>query len=1504
MLSINAVVDQQYDMFLTAKGTSINNEISIVNTYPAPWLQGSSIKQGTDLANTWAPSPANYGTGIVLPGLIETTEQYLEHLKNGTVAEVSKDLIGCFYQQEKLGDSSSVDALYPEQIANAWVGSSDNLYSFLVLNQRYPNANQQEALQARRGGNGNLYGAIAGASDTPARLINHYASDAAMEGLGRIVGFPFAGGPGVFPNPVMDLTGLSLAVLNRTESLFKEAYTVDQGTIIHGKLEYHVPTIRSLFEFTNDNAPGLQKLPLEVRNELETAYTQGFESNLTPITIYAQLSGIDNLEEVLDDANGHGTFLSSPNGAVPYDATIYTPNSTSPNFTTYKNYCESVGGYYPYAETVLGKKEIDNKVAIERFFLHADADITAFHNAAPGTSDYTTHLNNLVVGFRALMALSFDASPLWSSYGLGFSNAANPMIGKTYGELRNSPGLIQQFSGQEFQPQNIQLPSSCIRIGSAEPQGYTKEWPTNGWFDLMPTAIPQTPQDIASLTSESNYINAYDITVATTKKVYFPDDSLSSDTLTATSIISETLTGDDSVTSAGTTTTISSLPGLIHDAQILPNRFGTYISLGGGTDLVTGSPVTDVIRGPGHGVYHDSTFHGRLTVDAGAGDDVVAPGRGGSLIQLGTGKDSLIIDKGDLFGEANLLDFNGTDDHVFINQSFTIKPVDGVPNTVVITDPSTSETKTLRLTGSSQKVWNINRDFSRIIPTGEVYQSLKGGLDYVETHKWVLPMKNPKSFSADEYTITINPLPDVGSQPPDLSLYIGNQETVGKPDGYDIPINKNKSSGAWEANIDFSTLAHLSAVDAPEAIQFSLIPKDSASYGWRQIQVFISWDNGHVDTNTSDFSQIINTKNPTSLEHIKTKWMAFEEGTSGTFRVGYVGGLANLLLTNQWNTPVDIHGSPLAPRSNLKPIQITIDSNNPLTVELGPGSTNLSSRVTINDKIFSSWPEVRTFLQQPGLQTSHTIPTGLDSKYQTFSLSTDYKFVVNGGGLISGIETVEYYDTSHATLRSKSQTPYRYTNPFYMVDSDLLAISSVHSGADEFAVEVSSITAAWPARRGQGPVLLQDFNNISNVHHAHDGSLQLWTPNALFQEKFENSPVKIADYKQVGGWSDQTDGPKLASKGSYLIESFIHANDDSVKVQAKNFNAADITVLQGGIGNLVGFAYGFINGGIDESWVHNIYAHRLINDSSYNPWGLVSMRVGPSPYWLYDGVYGSSANESKEPVNVEALYVPQPTLAGIELNQVGNGAVLQISPTPRGFGPETSTLPLSTQTFNLTVSNINVYNDMYIVPKMAPSPNKVWLNGADNGGNGQITASEDSLHNWSWNPAVQFPLYKAASGGEVIVTSGAEINLNINSLSTVIDRPKLHRSSKIILRGKNGTMGPDPVTLTYSSLVGATVEDSVAGKTNTFVVSNVASGYVEKKRSDGSWVDVSTPPKTSNPRALLQLLQNRMITPSDEIRWVPGTANEGKASAEAFSLYGWDGVSTSVEASEIEVGVE
>ena len=39
-------------------------------------------------------------------------------------------------------------------------------------------------------------------------------------------------------------------------------------------------------------------------------------------------------------------------------------------------------------------------------------------------------------------------------------------------------------------------------------------------------------------------------------------------------------------------------------------------------------------------------------------------------------------------------------------------------------------------------------------------------------------------------------------------------------------------------------------------------------------------------------------------------------------------------------------------------------------------------------------------------------------------------------------------------------------------------------------------------------------------------------------------------YRQAGGWVDQADGPAIAGWYSEMTNSFIHANDDSVKVQA------------------------------------------------------------------------------------------------------------------------------------------------------------------------------------------------------------------------------------------------------------------------------------------------------------------------------------------------------------------
>ena len=62
-------------------------------------------------------------------GMITTPQGYLQALINNQVREVSPQLLGIF----PCGDS-----LYPEKLNIAWVGSSDNLYTLLLLNQEFP----------------------------------------------------------------------------------------------------------------------------------------------------------------------------------------------------------------------------------------------------------------------------------------------------------------------------------------------------------------------------------------------------------------------------------------------------------------------------------------------------------------------------------------------------------------------------------------------------------------------------------------------------------------------------------------------------------------------------------------------------------------------------------------------------------------------------------------------------------------------------------------------------------------------------------------------------------------------------------------------------------------------------------------------------------------------------------------------------------------------------------------------------------------------------------------------------------------------------------------------------------------------------------------------------------------------------------------------------------------------------------------------------------------------
>ena len=89
-------------------------------------------------------------------------------------------------------------------------------------------------------------------------------------------------------------------------------------------------------------------------------------------------------------------------------------------------------------------------------------------------------------------------------------------------------------------------------------------------------------------------------------------------------------------------------------------------------------------------------------------------------------------------------------------------------------------------------------------------------------------------------------------------------------------------------------------------------------------------------------------------------------------------------------------------------------------------------------------------------------------------------------------------------------------------------------------------------------------------------------------------------------------------------------------------------------------------------------------------------------------------------------------------------------------------------------------------------------------------------------------------------------------------------------------------------LVGAAAYGSFASE-QSFVISATASGHVEKKIDD-VWVNISehTPPQHSNPFELLKFFRRRLITSSDEIRWVPGTDNASKQSVDAaFAMIGW-----------------
>lgn len=109
-------------------------------------------------------------------------------------------------------------------------------------------------------------------------------------------------------------------------------------------------------------------------------------------------------------------------------------------------------------------------------------------------------------------------------------------------------------------------------------------------------------------------------------------------------------------------------------------------------------------------------------------------------------------------------------------------------------------------------------------------------------------------------------------------------------------------------------------------------------------------------------------------------------------------------------------------------------------------------------------------------------------------------------------------------------------------------------------------------------------------------------------------------------------------------------------------------------------------------------------------------------------------------------------------------------------------------------------------------------------------------------------------------------------------RPQLEPVREVHI--DNSLAGPDPMVFGKSQLVGH--------GTKSFVITAVAAGSTVEKwdAAANQWRDVSTPPTSSNPRQLLQLLQNRIIQKDDQVRWIPKSTDG--VTQKVFEIIGWD----------------
>ncbi|MGI9460792.1 MAG: hypothetical protein ACR2NF_12400 [Pirellulales bacterium] len=1682
------------------------------NSYSLGWGQN-----GGDLENQWTsnnPAKSELSDFFHRENIIDSIQKFEDHLVNQKVAEVSDNLIGVFYNQ--------VDALYPTNLERAWAGQSDNLYTLLQLNQRYP-------------------GGLATTTDSNGNQTSSYQiSNMTMQAMMRVVGFPFNGeGPANITtsgyvdgpdNPIKNSYSLNFLIFSIKDQDF--ITTNPLGKIINSKkLKIQVPTIDHFFEFTNNPINGRNQsgqtatggapvgpLPPEVLVKLKTKYTDIGPTAKNPIQIFSEISGISNLSSLLLYPDQVTPVTSNLTNVQVYDAKnvpLESQNAAvvTSNYTTYQQASVAIGGYYNTfnsSDSVGPKTQTQIKEFFDGFVASRLSTIEMESGKnSPDESIIQSTFDELAIGLRALMALAYDASPLWTSYGIGFANAANPMVGKPLTDIQTPDSFIDLFNGQEIQLTNIAVPQKSLIIGVQEPL-LTNNYTTDGWFSLD-QAIPLSGLNYFNTAVEPpSYTTQYELVDSNTA-VVFQAHQLNSDTISAAGIndlSAGTLTPDSLIDIGGTQTPLREVEPTLNKLGILPDNFATFTSTAGGIDRVTGSPFSDIIVGPSN-----KAEHGRLTVSSGDGEDIVIPGRGGSLVELGLDKDTIVIRLGDLFGTANLLDFKMTEDTISYDQN-TIKAYIDTNDaaTLIFTDKfGQSATKKLRLTPldeSGDMYWS--QEFIDALTD----QQQLGSFNYLETHTFVDPTITDLSNSSFRISSAINMNADpnqlvdgdlvsvsIGDVQLTLTAQHDNQaneifvtvplgEFITKGQQQNSAIAQQLISGesftvsvvplrsvdseVWITSGTFNQalsnptlrnaknttiLIDVASVDNQDihnwfgkaggemylfgngkligtAVALTTDPqgfnsgyvevyvhsnedpteasvKKGDSIGWKyatesdstaqQLQIFVSRKNGWdgefdkifpgankyqikaSDINAFTSSNPVNynfaTHPPVGVSRTNVPFSEWR--VVGPQQIAFMGGLANFIYSNE------LHYSSPNTDAIDRPIEITIDKD--IFPDSGSGKVNLSSNFAVFTLPSSQNPTTvcsqLNQYQRDSVETGNTqnSPTGKASTRPlgmpygatflgTHSLATKNQIFINGTGRIN-LANVSNKDTvtglnSHPeyeygarnlewTYNSKTQKPYISnhhpdwaSNIYYTIGTDIVTASSTHTHLEpgqiwEPAITAVGFTAAWPMIKGIGGVRFQEFDSIGLIQP--DG-VELRPGDRMRHHypefTFRKSKVFMRDFKQVGGWNWQADGPQIGGWESRFNNSFIHANDDSLKFGAPKLLATNNTILQGSAGVAVGTSYGYVNGGFQDGIADGVFVHRVTTLASGQSWdnaiGLVSAWASPIPEYFYD--------EWAQNLTVENVFVPSLELSLYEkvskditaptkevnwdLNHVTIGANVYFEDYVRTFPMKTN----SQENFSLQLGEIDMYKNWRINTHVV-TPNTVaigktkgdpsledtdWENTSVNGtfpnayrdypagltspesnlypnpGNRWQMVSQTNATGPQWNNgSIENPLlYQSVNNPTITVTTAASIKLF--SQNDKLTRPKLKRASKIRINRDANVIGPQPVRMMHSHIKSAVSSNPGVSDDHSYVITGLASGKVEKKQGE-SWVDVSTPPKSSNPFELLALLRRRLITSSDEIRWVPDAEDHGEVSTEAFELIGWNGTSASKEKTSIEI---